>query len=404
MAEISVGIVTALPIEAYAVESVVDGIRDHPEVPGDPNYYRSGWLPSKDARRPHRVLVAQQTRDGIRDAATICTDLARSFPRLRALVMCGIAGGVPAPTDVGRHVRLGDVVVATEGIVDYDHVRTVDGASTVRRVAFPPSAALLRGDNTLRKAEYGESHPWLRIVAEAARVSPFVRPDPATDVLYVGGRRRKHPEDPRRADHRPLVHRGVIGSASRLLRDAVLRDELARRHRIVAVEMEGSGVAAAADLHDRSWFMVRGAADYCDDNSKNDVWHPYAALTAAAYLRALLAECRPLTTDSHSTTDSATDGAEVVHGLTVILDTLSVLPQLSEEPARRVLIRQLPVFLRTAVPDNPSPRLHVLNIIQTCASFEDGMDHLLAALRVVIGPSPEMQRIEAVVRAHWTGR
>ena len=34
-------------------------------------------------------------------------------------------------------------------------------------------------------------------------------------------------------------------------------------------------------------FFLRGICDYCDAN-KNDLWQPYAALAAAAYVRALL--------------------------------------------------------------------------------------------------------------------
>lgn len=398
MAEISIGIVTALPIEAHAVHSVVEDIRDHREIPGDPNYYRSGRLPSTDPGRPHHVVVAQQQHDGTRNAAAICGDLARSFPGLRALVMCGIAGGVPAPTHPDRHVRLGDIVVATDGIVDFDHVRTVDGLDTLRRPPFPPAPSLVRVDNKLHAAELGGARPWQPIIERLSSRAPFTRPDDSTDILYVGGRRHRHPDDPRRAEGVPRVHRGVIGSADRLLRDAALRDSLAHRYHITAVEMEGSGVATASGLYERSWFMVRGAADYCDDRSKNDTWHPYAALAAAAYVRALLAECRPFTSRD------GLGGEDSVHGLTVILDMLSVLPQMSEEPARRTLIRQLPDFVRTAIPDNPQPRLHVLNVLQTCAGFPGGLEYLLTALRVVIGPSPDMQRVESVIRTHWNGR
>src|SRR5262249_59749362 len=58
-------------------------------------------------------------------------------------------------------------------------------------------------------------------------------------------------------------------------------------------EMEGWGVAVGADLHDRHWCVVRGVADYCDDRTKNDLWHRYASLTAAAYTRSLLEACHP---------------------------------------------------------------------------------------------------------------
>ena len=55
---------------------------------------------------------------------------------------------------------------------------------------------------------------------------------------------------------------------------------------------KGPVSASAATLHGLGWYVVRGIADYCDP-TKNDTWHPYAALAAAAYARALLSEVRP---------------------------------------------------------------------------------------------------------------
>src|SRR5256714_14907421 len=112
--EIHVGIVTALPVECAAVRLLVDDLVDQP-APGDPNHYMSGWLPSRELGRPHRVVVAMQAQDGTRNAATISTDLIRSFPHVRCVVMCGIAGGMPTPAVPERHVRLGDIVVGTGG-------------------------------------------------------------------------------------------------------------------------------------------------------------------------------------------------------------------------------------------------------------------------------------------------
>jgi len=40
--------------------------------------------------------------------------------------------------------------------------------------------------------------------------------------------------------------------------------------------------------------VVRGVVDYCEDAGKNDTWHHYSSLAAAAYVRALLEQCVPL--------------------------------------------------------------------------------------------------------------
>jgi nucleoside phosphorylase len=67
---------------------------------------------------------------------------------------------------------------------------------------------------------------------------------------------------------------------------------LAAEHNIRALEMEGAGVGTSAFLNDRDWFMVRGVSDYAD-SSYTFRWRPYAALAAAAYVKALLGASYP---------------------------------------------------------------------------------------------------------------
>jgi tetratricopeptide (TPR) repeat protein len=57
--------------------------------------------------------------------------------------------------------------------------------------------------------------------------------------------------------------------------------------------MESSGIADATWNHEVGYLVVRGICDYCDSN-KGDEWQEYAALVAAAYMRALL-ESMPCT-------------------------------------------------------------------------------------------------------------
>ena len=83
--------------------------------PGDDRPYRVGHVPSSERSRPHVVAVAQQTSDGTRGAAWLCGHLPHVFPNLRAILMCGIAAGVPS-IEPGWNIALGDIVVATEVI------------------------------------------------------------------------------------------------------------------------------------------------------------------------------------------------------------------------------------------------------------------------------------------------
>jgi hypothetical protein len=84
-----------------------------------------------------------------------------------------------------------------------------------------------------------------------------------------------------------LTFMGPIASGNILLKDPVSRDRLRDQHGVKAVEMEGSGIADATWEHGVGYLVVRGICDYCDSN-KNDEWHVYAAIVAAAYARAVI--------------------------------------------------------------------------------------------------------------------
>ena len=339
-------------------------------------------------------MLAQLTRDGTKDAAAIVTDLTRSFPSARHVVMSGVAGGVPAPDSTDRHVRLGDIVSSAEGVVDYRHVWALPTGDVLRRATVGISAALLRADRALEGQQRTGSSPWLTLIDGSTRPVPagFRRPAEATDILIMGDDRVPHPGGSRRGI--PAVHRGIIGSADQLVRNVQRRDEMARLYGIRAVEMEGSGVAVGADLHGVHWYVVRGVVDYCDDR-KNDIWHPYSALAAAAYARALLAEVPPVVAGAQRATE----------GLGAIVEALLTLPEMKDDYRRRMVLAALPDRVRTQVADNPVPRLHVLAIVQTCERFTDGRDLLLAALRLAAGDAcDDLADVVEVLRSRWPRR
>src|SRR5262249_58621452 len=94
--------------------------------------YLRGTLPSRDAARPHQVVLTQTGDTGTNAAAGAATNLSRSFPTVDCLLMVGIAAGVPDLRVPQRHVRRGDTVVATLGIVDYAHLGVRDGREEPR--------------------------------------------------------------------------------------------------------------------------------------------------------------------------------------------------------------------------------------------------------------------------------
>ena len=295
--EVTVGVLTVLAEEARAVNSLLDGARKYRAL-GDRNVYRVGTVPSSEPGQPHHLAHLRMSRDGTQLAATCCANMLRSFPNIQVVIMTGIAGGIPRPDEPDKHVRLGDVVVAVDGIVNYGSIRQEDGTKRLRgrQGAGLVSHWLLQAAGELQVEEGG----WARWLASdrAVNAAAVPRPDPATDVLYVHRHPREHP--PRTAppggdDGVPVVHHGVIGSADVLIVDEEFRNRLAADNPDMrAIEMEGSGIAASTAAIDRTWFMVRGVADYGELHGKNDLWHEYASYTAAAYVRALLEAAPPI--------------------------------------------------------------------------------------------------------------
>jgi len=62
-----------------------------------------------------------------------------------------------------------------------------------------------------------------------------------------------------------MVFHGPIGSANKLLKTRVLRDELMKTFGVKAAEMEAAGVADAAGCHHRRLFRRARTCDYCDE-------------------------------------------------------------------------------------------------------------------------------------------
>jgi nucleoside phosphorylase len=90
-----------------------------------------------------------------------------------------------------------------------------------------------------------------------------------------------------REDVNPAFWYGVIASGDTLVKNAAARDRMGRELGALCVEMEAAGL-----MNDFPCIVIRGICDYADSH-KNDAWQKYAALTAAAYAKELLAYISP---------------------------------------------------------------------------------------------------------------
>ena len=280
----TIGVLTALPKEYAAVKLLLN---DTKEVffneAGNGERYLSGNLDSVDGRKHHIVLM--QCGEGNNKAALRCAQMLKSFPNIQAVIMCGIAGGVPNLDKADEDVWLGDIVVANS-VFQYDYGKKKGDAWESKVFPVPTSSSIQRAINKLRADEYEDQFAWHKYISDNKN-EHFKKPSSDPSVLFdQNGNIVDRPSNPRRGDY-PIVHYGCIGSANTVLKDADTRARLSNEHNIKAVEMEGSGIADAASDSMVSYIIIRGICDYCDEY-KNDAWQEYAAFAAAAYTRCVI--------------------------------------------------------------------------------------------------------------------
>jgi nucleoside phosphorylase len=290
LAHATVGVLTALPKELAAVRKVM-GCRHVAARRGSEVFYDLATIETIDGGM-HVVAVGVLSAMGNTSAAVAASEMCHNCPSLRTIIMSGIAGAVPCPRDVDRHVRLGDIVVSDSGgVLEYDYGVFLPRGFKVRERPIPPSAAMLQGLQRLRALAEEGNCPWEAYIDDAIRRLPtaYGRPPENTDLLREGwfGADVPHPEDPHRPENYPKVFFGKVGSASAVQKNKRKRDVLRDQHQVLAVEMEGAGVAAATHQASIGYLVVRGACDYCN-KGKGDLWQKYAAVVAAAYTRALI--------------------------------------------------------------------------------------------------------------------
>jgi hypothetical protein len=135
----TVGIICPLEVEMTAVRYMLD--EGHIRLPGkagDRNRYMLGKIGD------HNVAIAYlpQGSQGIGAAATVATDMRRTFPCIQLRLLVGIGGGIPSKKN---DIRLGDVVVGMPdgihgGVVQYDlGKRMTDGFERKGFLCPPPN-------------------------------------------------------------------------------------------------------------------------------------------------------------------------------------------------------------------------------------------------------------------------
>lgn len=291
--------ICALHIEKTAAKAMLDEVHETlPSNLNDTNAYTLGRI------KQHNIVIAclPAGQYGTNNAASVVTNIIRSFPSIRAGLMVGIGGGVPGKTDM----RLGDVVVGTR-VMQYDLGKFGSGGQ-LQRTAIPrfPQQSLLTLVSSLRSEhELGTSRVSSILFDKMTRHQDYCHPS-TPDRLFLT--KYEHEDSAAscgdcdrsmlasrstRTSNDPKIHYGAIASGNQVMKDAVTRDCVAKELDIICFEMEAAGLMDALPC-----LPIRGICDYSDSH-KSKEWQKYAAATAAAYARELL-EKLPVTRKSQA--------------------------------------------------------------------------------------------------------
>jgi hypothetical protein len=168
----------------------------------------------------------------------------------------------------GQDFRLGDVVISlhsktTDAVVQYDFGKSLAKRQFVRTVRLnnPPNL-LLNAVSSIKSDHVLKGHKLRDHLSEMVKKYPrlsgkFEYPGADNDYLFradcihIADKTTRKAcyqnlgaslvERPERKDTSPQLHYGTIGSANQVMKDAVLRDELARGESIICFEMEAAG-------------------------------------------------------------------------------------------------------------------------------------------------------------------
>ncbi|CRG88629.1 Ankyrin repeat domain-containing protein 50 [Talaromyces islandicus] len=282
--------ICALYIEMAAAQAMLDEIHGTPpRDPDDTNIYVLGSIGR------HNVVITclPAGQYGTINAATVATNLKRTFPRICITLMVGIGGGAPCKEDV----RLGDVVVGTR-VMQYDLGKIVtDGKfdrTAVPRLSQPLLGAALT--NLRAKHELSPSripHILQQRLGSHTEYDRPLAPDNLFQATYEHESQAsncdlcdqsKLKSRSRRPPSTIKIHHGGIASGNQVMKHGTTRDHVARELDIICFEMEAAGLMDIMPC-----LPIRGICDYSDTH-KNKEWQRYAAATAAAYARELIEE------------------------------------------------------------------------------------------------------------------
>ncbi|KAJ5239138.1 hypothetical protein N7468_003757 [Penicillium chermesinum] len=282
MEEYSVAWIAPLAIEAAAAIQLLDEHHGVPaRKPGQTLVYHLGRM------EDHNVAIVcfPAGECGIGVAGFMAAEVKRDLPHLEIGLLVGIGAGIPSSEN---DIHLGDVAVAVPdgdnaGVIGYDLVK-IEPEEVRLKQWQNGSHSMLRSAISSLNARFIASNGrdnYLLPHLERFKGITFKRPQTPSQPSTCS----QHVLQPR--DY-PIVHHGTILSGNKVIKSELYRDEMSRKYKAIAMEMEAAGIMNALPVA-----VIRGVSDF-GDSKKNDLWQPYAAATAAAYAKELFKVLGPL--------------------------------------------------------------------------------------------------------------
>jgi nucleoside phosphorylase len=295
-----VGIICALSIELSAVKGMFDAFHNAPvQTSSDQSPYAFGRIGA------HNVVAACLPAGdaGIVSAARAAILMTSSFASMKFGLLVGIGGGIP---DENSDIRLGDVVVSMPtgecgGVRQYDVGKRLEGGGfeATGSLNRPPEVLLralshFNADNIYDRGQNLSKHVESISKKYPGMEDTFSRPkkdDHLYEATYVHVGKEKTCSEcaatelverkSRPCDY-PVIHCGLIATGNQVIKDAAIRDQFGKIHKVLCFETEAAGLMNAFPC-----LVIRGISDYADSH-KNDDWQSYAAAAAAAFAKELL--------------------------------------------------------------------------------------------------------------------
>lgn len=234
---------------------------------------------------------------------------------------------MPHYSDFTKHPRRGDIIVSFPDLSPENSVRpdeaqdfvyshfelqkTLTSTQLVNKTWMPVSMELYKIVNDIRKSydvSLNEKYPWEIYLDEGIKSLSSVELDcqrPLEDKLYltIGDKNiieARHPESPqdtldRRQYGLPVLKFGKIAGGDAVVKDEYLRHLVSEQYGINCFDTDVDQVMESIDGNRKdSFIVIRGITDYVDGTQSKE-WQPYAALSAAAFAKTIIAALPPAT-------------------------------------------------------------------------------------------------------------